>query len=146
MAKKEHVEMIVTTVMVMAVLAVFGEAELKARLPDIFAKSAAHYKALDAVATPLMRDEKGGLRTPHGILRWKTGKCELDMRSIYWWTSGHFPGSLWYLYEATGDAFFRDRATVWTEILEPNRAVDDNHDVGFITCCSFGNARRILNT
>ena len=30
--------------------------------------------------------------------------------------SGHFPGSLWYLYEATGDEFFKERATVWTEI------------------------------
>ena len=92
------------------------EAELKAKLPEIFAKSAAHYKALDAAATPLMKNEKGELRTPHGFNR-TTG--ELDMRSIFWWTSGHFPGSLWYLYEATGDAFLRDRATVWTEILAP---------------------------
>ena len=122
------------------------EAELKARLPDIFAKSAAHYRALDAAATPLMKDEKGDFRLPHGWRKWKTGKDELDMRSIYGWTAGHFPGSLWYLYEATGDGFFKDRATVWTEILEPNKTVDSNHDVGFITYCSFGNARRILKT
>ena len=131
------------TVILAAALTVSGEAELRARLPEIFAKSAAHYKALDAAATPLMKDEKGGVRTPHGF---KRETCELDMRSIYWWTSGHFPGSLWYLYEATGDEFFKGRATVWTEILEPNKAVDTNHDVGFITYCSFGNARRILKT
>ena len=119
------------------------EAELAAKLPDIFAKSAAHYRALDAAATPLMKDAKGELRTPHGYRR-DTG--ELDMRSIYWWTAGHFPGSLWYLYEATGDAFFRDRATAWTEIVAPNSKVDTNHDVGFIMYCSFGNARRILKT
>ena len=122
------------------------ESELKAALPDIFAKSAAHYKMLDAAATPLMKDEKGGLRTPHGSLKWKTGKNELNMQSIYWWTSGHFPGSLWYLYEATGDGLFKDRAIVWTEILAPNAEVTDNHDIGFIMNCSFGNARRILNT
>ena len=29
-----------------------GETELGARIPDIFAKSAAHYRALDAAATP----------------------------------------------------------------------------------------------
>ena len=131
------------TVILAAALAVPGEAELKARLPDVFAKSAAHYRALDAAATPLMKGVKGELRTPHGFNR---ETHELDMRSIYWWTSGHFAGSLWYLYEATGDAFFRDRAIAWTEILEPNKSVDTNHDVGFITYCSFGNARRILKT
>ena len=119
------------------------EAELKARLPEIFARAAAHYKALDAAATPLMKDEKGQLRTPHGFSREKRA---LDMRSIYWWTSGHFPGSLWYLYEATGDAFFKDRATAWTEILAPVSKYRDNHDVGFMMCCSYGNARRILGT
>ena len=132
-----------TTLILAVALTVPGEAELKARLSDIFAKSAAHYKALDAAATPLMKDEKGEPRTPHGF---KRETRELDMRSIYWWTSGHFPGSLWYLYEATGDTFFKDRATVWTEILEPNKTIDDNHDVGFITYCSFSNARRILKT
>ena len=129
--------------MLAAALAVSGEAELKARLPDIFAKSAAHYKALDAAVTPLMKDEKGELRTPHGF---KRETRELDMRSIFWWTSGHFPGSLWYLYEATGDAHFKDRATVWTEILAPVAKYDGNHDVGVMMYCSYGNARRILKT
>ena len=133
----------ITTLMRAAALAVPGEAELKARLPDIFAKSAAHYKALDAAATPLMKDAKGELRTPHGFRR---ETRELDMRSIFWWTSGHFPGSLWYLYEATGDAFFKDRAIAWTEILAPVSKYDKSHDVGFMVYCSYGNARRILKT
>ena len=119
------------------------EAKLRARLPEIFAKAAAHYRALDAAATPLMKDEKGNMRTPHGFRR---DKGELDMRSVLWWTAGHFPGSLWYLYEATGDEFFRDRAIAWTETLAPNSKVTTNHDVGFIMYCSYGNARRILKT
>ena len=131
------------------------EAKLAASLPEIFSAAAAHYKALDAAATPLMRAGKEGepvphgekphaeLRVPHG---WKAKTGELDMRSIYWWTSGHFPGSLWYLFEATGDDFFRERATVWTELLAPNSKVSDNHDVGFIMYCSYGNARRLLKT
>ena len=133
----------ITTLILAAALAVPGEAELKARLPDIFAKSAAHYRALDAAATPLMKNGEGKLRTPHGF---KRETRELDMRSIFWWTSGHFPGSLWYLYEATGDAYFKDRATVWTEILAPVAKYDGNHDVGFMMYCSYGNARRILKT
>ena len=122
------------------------EEELVGKLPGIFAKSAAHYKALDAAVTPLMKAENGEFRIPHGWNRWKTGKDEYDMRSVYWWTAGHFPGSLWYLYEATGDGFFKDRATVWTELLAPNAKVTNNHDVGFIMYCSYGNARRILRT
>ena len=141
----------ITTLILAAALVVPGEAELKAKLPEVLAKCAAHYKALDAAATPLRKGEiskragrhNGDLYTPHGFNA-KAGK--LDMRSIYWWTAGHYPGSLWYLYEATGDAFFRDRATEWTEILAPNAEVDDNHDVGFIMYCSFGNARRLLKT
>lgn len=132
-----------TTLILAAALAVPGEVELKAKLPDVFARAAAHYKALDAAATPLMKNGKGELRTPHGFRR---DTRELDMRSVFWWTAGHYPGSLWYLYEATGDEFFKDRATVWTEILAPNAKVTDNHDVGFIMYCSYGNARRILKT
>ena len=127
------------------------EARLQAMLPDVFAKSAAHYRAIDAAATPLMnagdaaREKKphGERLVPHG---WNAKAGKLDMRSIYWWTSGHFPGSLWYLYEATGDDFFKVRATAWTESLAPNSTVTDNHDVGFIMYCSFGNARRLLKT
>ena len=133
----------ITTILLAAALTVPGETELEAKLPEIFAKSAAHYKALDAAATPLMKNEKGELRTPHGFNR---TPGELDMRSIFWWTSGHFPGSLWYLYEATGDAFLRDRATLWTEILAPVSKYDANHDVGFMMYCSYGNARRLLKT
>ncbi len=141
----------IATVLVAATLACPQEAELRAKLPDVFARSAAHYRAIDAAATPLMNvrtpkkrnrpfDER---QVPHG---WKAKEGKLDMRSIYWWTSGHFPGSLWYLYEATGDDFFKERATVWTEFVAPNSKVSDNHDVGFIMYCSFGNARRLLKT
>ena len=137
-----------------AILASPGEVELDKKLPAIFEKSAAHYRAIDAAATPLMNsgDPKetapdgkphGERLVPHG---WDAKNGKPDMRSIYWWTSGHFPGALWYLYEATGDEFFKERATVWTESVAPNSKVSDNHDVGFIMYCSFGNARRLLRT
>ena len=143
--------MLFTSVLLMAATLTAPEAELRARLPEVFGKAAAHYRALDAAATPLRKGEmsrrdgrmNGDLYTPHGF---KRDKRTLDMRSIYWWTSGHYPGALWYLYEATGDAFFRDRAKDWTEILAPNAKVTDNHDVGFIMYCSYGNARRLLKT
>ena len=122
------------------------EAELKAKLPEIFAKSAAHYRALDAAATPLMHNDKGEALMPQGWNKWQTGRDELDMREIHWWTSGHFAGSFWLLYAATGDAFFRDRATAWTDILAPIADYDGNHDIGFMMYCSYGTARRVLKT
>lgn len=117
--------------------------KLKDALPDIFAKSAAHYRALDAAATPRMWNKNGNPMVPRGF---DHKKREITMDPIHGWRTGHFPGSLWLLYEATGDVFFRDRAIVWTELLEPNRNLDWHHDVGFIIMCSFGNARRILKT
>ncbi|MCR5415095.1 MAG: glycoside hydrolase family 88 protein [Kiritimatiellae bacterium] len=117
---------------------------LRSRLPEIFAKAAAHYKALDAAATPLAdKGGKGMMQVPHGYDR-KSGR--LDMRDVNWWTTGHYPGSLWYLYEATGDGFFRDRAMWWTNLLEPNKDDSSHHDTGFMMYCSYGNARRILKT
>ncbi|MBR7180367.1 MAG: glycoside hydrolase family 88 protein [Kiritimatiellae bacterium] len=127
-----------------------AEAALKARLPEIFAKAADHYRALDAAATPLMKGKvakmvegKSDLYVPHG---WKDNVGRLDMRSIFWWTSGNFPGSLWYLYKATGDEFFKSRALAWTSILAPNAKVTTSHDFAYVMNCSFGNAKRILGT
>ena len=39
--------------------AVSPETELEKALPGIFERSAAHYKAIDAKATPLMKNAKG---------------------------------------------------------------------------------------
>ncbi len=123
--------------------AIDGVQKLKATLPDIFAKAAAHYRALDAAATPRMWNKNGKPMIPRGF---NHEKREITMDPIHGWRTGHFPGSLLLLHEATGDVFFRDRALVWMELLEPNRNLDWHHDVGFIIMCSFGNARRLLKT
>ena len=143
----------ISAILAAAVFASPQEAELGARLPRIFERSAAQYKLLDAAAAPLA-DSGRGMKAAQGRPNarsavphsWNAKTGKLDMRSVYWWTSGHFPGSLWYLYEATGDGFFKDRALAWTEMLSPNAKVSDNHDVGFIMYCSFGNARRLMDT
>ena len=135
--------MIVAALVMSAAMVSCQEAEFISKIPGIFARSADHYVALDAAATPLMKDDNGAMRIPHGFRR---DRRQLDMRSILWWTAGHFAGSLWYLYEATGRESLRDRARAWTEILAPNSKVDTNHDIGFIMYCSYGNARRLLKT
>ena len=116
---------------------------LKGEFPAIIARSAEHYRELEKAVTPSMYNAEGKPRIPRGF-DIKQKKMTFD--PIYGWRTGHFPGSLWLLHEATGDSHFRDRAVVWTELLEPNRNLDWHHDVGFIIMCSFGNARRLLNT
>lgn len=59
------------------------------------------------------------------------------------WTSGFFPGSLWYLFEATGDTRWRVAAEKFTALLEPEQHNTHTHDVGFILYCSYGNGLRL---
>jgi unsaturated chondroitin disaccharide hydrolase len=59
------------------------------------------------------------------------------------WTSGFFPGSLWYLFEATGDAKWRAPAEKFTVLLEPEQFNTKTHDVGFMLYCSYGNGLRL---
>jgi len=55
---------------------------------------------------------------------------------IYSWTSGFFAGSLWYIYELSGDEKWKEEAIKWTETLDTIQYWSGNHDVGFmINCC-----------
>ena len=55
-----------------------------------------------------------------------------------WWCSGFFPGTLWLVYDYTGDEKFRALAKRETAKVEPMKWVTDDHDVGFQINCSFG--------
>lgn len=71
----------------------------------------------------------------------KNGK--LVTTSMYDWTPGFFPGSLWYSYEYTKDAALKTAAQQWTETLEPLKTFTQHHDLGFMMYCSYGNAYRL---
>lgn len=60
-----------------------------------------------------------------------------------WWTSGFFPGTLWYLYEYSNDEEIRRRARSYTSRVINQQFTTDNHDVGFIINCSVGNGFRL---
>lgn len=62
--------------------------------------------------------------------------------SIYLWTAGFFPGSLWYISDFLGDKSLQDSALVYTRKMEPCKTFTDNHDIGFMMYCSYGNANR----
>lgn len=62
------------------------------------------------------------------------------------WTSGFFPGSLWYIYELTGDEKWKTMAVKYTEALDTIQYFTGNHDVGFMIYCSYGNGLRLAGT
>ena len=59
------------------------------------------------------------------------------------WTSGFFPGSLWYMYENTGVERFKIDAINWTNPIEYMKDETNTHDLGFMLYCSFGNGLRL---
>ncbi len=59
------------------------------------------------------------------------------------WRSGFFPGSVWYLYELTGNAELLPIAHKYTDALERAKTLTWHHDIGFIINCSYGNGLRI---
>lgn len=61
------------------------------------------------------------------------------------WTSGFFPGYLWYLYEATGQDQWLEQARLFTEMLEEQQFNRRTHDVGFMMYCSYGNGYRLTD-
>ncbi|MDP4240377.1 MAG: glycoside hydrolase family 88 protein [Bacteroidota bacterium] len=63
-----------------------------------------------------------------------------------WWCSGFYPGSLFYLYELTGDTVLYQEANRLLVPLAKEQFNVTTHDLGFMMYCSFGNANRLHAT
>ncbi|MDR0395212.1 MAG: glycoside hydrolase family 88 protein [Tannerella sp.] len=61
------------------------------------------------------------------------------------WRSGFFPGSVWYLYELSGDSSLLPLARKYTEAIQQAQNLTWHHDIGFIINCSFGNGWRLTS-
>ena len=125
------------TLLFTAIVAVIFSCRTEKPMSEVIEKSmdaaAVHYLAMADV----MKDKEGLLpRTldTNGVL--------VTARSR-WWTSGFFPGSLWYLYEYTGDERFKAAATEMTARVENEKINTGTHDLGFMLYCSFGNGLRL---
>src|SRR5574344_820816 len=71
----------------------------------------------------------------------KNGKFQ--MVNMNAWTSGFFPGTLWYLYEDFKDDSLLYYANHFTGSLDGIQYIQNNHDIGFMINCSYGNGYRI---
>ncbi|MBR3931386.1 MAG: glucuronyl hydrolase, partial [Tidjanibacter sp.] len=66
------------------------------------------------------------------------------LAGVYDWTSGFYPGSLWYVYEFTGNEAVKEAAVKFTNLLFPVSHYTQTHDLGFMINCSYGNAHRLM--
>ena len=60
-----------------------------------------------------------------------------------WWTSGFYPGTLFYLYEETGDTALYQEGLRILELLKKEQYNTTTHDLGFMMFDSYGHANRI---
>lgn len=88
---------------------------------------------------PLLEARLGEGMTPRGINQDGTMKD----RNVGSWTSGFFPGNLWYVYMLSPDADVLAMAERQTHVLDSLLSFPQSHDLGFQVNCSYGNAYRI---
>ena len=110
--------------------------ELTAR---VFERAAVQFQQLDANVDSVMAVSADGMVYPRSLNEDGT----LTTSDYKWWCSGFFPGSLWYVYEYTGDEKYKELALKYQVGLEPLRYRTDDHDIGFQLMCSYGNCLRI---
>ncbi len=90
-----------------------------------------------ALMTDVMKD------MPDRLPRTIDAEGKLRTEDSRWWTSGFYPGCLWYLYESTNDQKIKVDAMDMTSRVEKEKYTTTSHDVGFMLYCSFGNGLRI---
>lgn len=74
----------------------------------------------------------------------KKGKTNWDFVDVRDWCSGFWPGTLWYAYEQSKDPVLKEQAEKFTAPLkEIAYTPADNHDIGFMIYCSYGNGYRL---
>ena len=61
------------------------------------------------------------------------------------WTSGFFPGVLWFLDEYTGKEQWKSQARSFTAKMEREKTNGGTHDMGFKMYCSYGTGYRLTN-
>ena len=54
------------------------------------------------------------------------------------WTSGFYPGILWYMYDLTKDEKWRKEAIKRTDVFEDFKTITEHHDIGFMMFPAFG--------
>lgn len=133
--KKLIVIIFTLTFMLVACIRLIVVTPIDSVIDDALRRSVGHYKLL----------YKSVENSDSLLPRTMAKDGSLETTDAYFWTSGFFPGTLWYLYEFSNDPEIRDMAEKMTKRLESQQYNCDNHDVGFMINCSYGNKLRLTN-
>jgi unsaturated chondroitin disaccharide hydrolase len=87
---------------------------------------------------PKARKDNAELVSPRSLYN-----GELKLVASRDWTSGFFPGVLWFLYEYTGKTEWKQQAIAYTAKIEREKMNAGTHDMGFKIYCSFGTGYRL---
>lgn len=114
----------------------FADTQLKQALVEMSA-----VRSAEPTEKQLLRDRKnqGPLASPRNV----EPDGSLHMVISRDWTSGFFPGELWYMYEYTQDKYWKEKAYQQTALLEREKVNGGTHDMGFKMYCSYGNGYRL---
>jgi hypothetical protein len=82
-------------------------------------------------------EKSGKILNPRTVANGKVKYIPMDD-----WTSGFYPGTMWYMYELTGDSVWKSFAKKYTEAIDSVKYLSWHHDVGFMIQSSFGNGLR----
>jgi unsaturated chondroitin disaccharide hydrolase len=116
---------------------VFNEAEQQTK---IMLEEIREAKALKSGATAGVTPGSAGL----ALVSPRTADSnKLKLVSSKDWTSGFFPGELWFLYEYSGKQEWKTAAEQFTANIEREKTNGGTHDMGFKIYCSFGTGYRL---
>ncbi len=104
--------------------------------------------AIDLTAEAIDKDTRdSAMRARRPLLSPRTLNEDGALKVVHAhdWTSGFFPGELWFMYEKTNDPAWREKAIQFTEPLQVLRHHTGTHDLGFMVYNSFGNGLRLTN-
>jgi alpha-L-fucosidase len=87
---------------------------------------------------PKVKDGNSNLVSPRTL-----EKDQLKLVPSKDWTSGFFPGELWFLYEYTKKKEWKDEAEKFTANIEKEKTNGGTHDMGFKIYNSFGNGYKL---
>lgn len=111
--------------------------QAQVKLPAVMADAEKQTKVM-LQAVPAAKEGKADLVSPRTI---ENGKLKLVASRD--WTSGFFPGVLWFLYQYTGKQEWLKEAKAYTANIEREKTNGGTHDMGFKVYCSFGSGYRI---
>lgn len=103
------------------------------------------FQVMDSAIQNDMRSAEAIARDPLVSPRTLNEDGTLKMSHSREWTSGFFPGTLWYMYEYTKDPKWKEKAIELTKTVEREQYNTGTHDLGFMMFNSYGNGLRLIN-